>query len=101
MWLKPQGHAEIVSPERGVANLDRLRCEEIGAGTTEYDTMVCNHCNSITHVKARMRPEDIGGLCKQCMGLICPRCLDGPCVPFAKKLDMAEKREIALRSYGL
>ncbi len=101
MWLNPQGYAEISSPDQGTANLDRLRCESVSAGVSRYDTATCGHCNRVFHVSARMRPEDIGGLCKSCMALICPKCLDGPCVPFMKKLDMWEKRTEALRSYGL
>ena len=101
MWLKPQGYAVITSPDSGRANLDGFQCAELQSGSNEYDTTICNHCNSITHVKARMRPEDIGGLCKICMGLICPKCLDFPCIPFLKRLDEVEKRDIARRSYGL
>jgi hypothetical protein len=59
----------------------------------EFDTFTCAHCNRVTHVQARARPEDIGGLCKQCMGLICPACVGQPCVPFLKRLEQMEARE--------
>ena len=101
MWLKPQGYASITSPDPGRANLDGFQAVEVGAGNNEYDTTVCNHCNALTHVRARMRPEDIGGLCKVCMGLICPKCVGEPCVPFLKRLDEAERRDRVRRSYGL
>lgn len=58
----------------------------------EFDTFTCAHCNRVTHVAARARPEDIGGLCKVCMGLICPRCVGKPCVPFLQRLDEMEAK---------
>ena len=76
--LKPGGYAQIVEPDRP---------------TRELDTFTCAHCNRITHVKARERAEDIGGLCKQCMGLICPACVGQTCVPFLKTLEQMEARE--------
>lgn len=101
MWLRPQGYAVINSPESGKATLDGYQCEEVRIGSNEYDTTVCSHCNSITHVKARMDPAEIGGFCRACMKLVCRYCANGPCVPFMKKLDEMEKRDIALRSYGV
>lgn len=99
MWLKPQGYATIVSPNSGEAKLDGFQCDDVRTGTNEYDTTTCNHCNAVTHIKARMRPEDIGGLCKACMGLICPKCLDGPCVPFLKKIEAMEQRDYIRKQY--
>lgn len=101
MWLKPQGFAEVVSPDGGRINLDRFQCDELRAGTNRYDSMTCNHCNRITHIKPKMDPAEMGGLCKICMKLICKYCLDQGCLPFEKKLEMIEKKEIALRSYGM
>ena len=74
----PGGYACIVEPDRP---------------TRECDTFTCAHCNRVTHVKPGARAEDIGGLCKQCMGLICPRCVGQACVPFEKKLEAWEARE--------
>jgi hypothetical protein len=76
--LRPGGYACIVDPDGAVQ---------------EFDTFTCAHCNHVTHVKARQRPEDIGGLCKQCMGLICAACVGGACVPFLKRLDDMEARD--------
>ena len=101
MWLRPQGYAVITSPNDGSANLDGFQCENITIGDNKYDTMCCYHCNSITHIKARMDPAEMGGLCKICMQMICRHCVGKGCVPFEKKLEKAEKRAIALRSYGL
>lgn len=97
----PGGFAQIISPGDDTVRLDGFQCHEIRAGTTEMETYGCFHCNSIVHVMPRMDPANLGGLCKQCMRLICPRCLDKGCVPFEKKLEIQEKRDIALRSYGL
>lgn len=66
----------------------------------ESDTFTCGHCNKIQRVKPMSRPEDIGGLCKQCMTLICTECLGGQCDPFEEKLRRHEARYHALRSYG-
>lgn len=98
---KAGGYAVIVSPADAVANFDRLQRREIAAGTTEIDTFSCGHCGAIVHVMPRQDPADLGGLCKQCMKLICPRCLDKGCEPLERKLERAEARDNALRSYGL
>lgn len=71
-------------------------------GETMRDTFTCLHCNGIVPVGAKDRPEDLGGLCKICMGLTCPRCTaKGSCDPFEKKLERTEARYHALMSYGL
>lgn len=67
----------------------------------ETDTFTCAHCNSIVAVQPKQRPEDIGGMCKQCMKLTCPHCTAaGHCTPFEKALERQEARGRALRSYG-
>jgi hypothetical protein len=81
---RPGGYAQIVEPDQA---------------TSEFDTFTCAHCNRVTHVAARQRPEDIGGLCKQCMGLICPGCVGAPCVPFLKRLEQMEARDRLRRSF--
>lgn len=102
MFRNPQGYSYIVSPDAARVVFDRFRAEEIPAGTTERDTFTCFHCNRVKHVKPRERPEDTGGLCKCCMKLICAKCVAaGNCVPFEKKLEAAEARDRALRSYGM
>lgn len=98
---KAGGYAVIVSPQESVAQFDRLRRQELRCGTNEMDTFSCGHCGSIVHVPARTDPANLGGLCKQCMRLICPRCLDKGCEPLERKLEQAEARERTLRSYGL
>ena len=70
-------------------------------GVEEHDTFTCFHCNKVVIVPVRADPADIGGMCYQCMRLICPRCADqGICVPFERKLELMERRADALRSYG-
>lgn len=93
MWLKPQGFAEILSPDSiGVINLDHIRKEEVHTGQHRLDTATCFHCGGVFHVSARMRPEDIGGMCPVCWHLICPRCLDKPCRPWEKQMEELENR---------
>lgn len=101
---KAGGYAFIVNPTASFARLDdkSAKPKELSVGTTEFDTYRCGHCGSTRHVMARERPEDTGGLCKQCMQLICPHCLNtGRCDPLERKLEQAEKRTQALRSYGI
>lgn len=77
------GYASISSPD----------------GLTEADTFSCSHCNRVVHVKAKADPASLGGLCKNCMGLICQTCVGGGCDPFEKKLERAEHRDRVLKSY--
>lgn len=84
--LRPGGNAVITDP----------------GGVTEFDTFTCGHCGTLVHVWPRQRPEDIGGFCRQCMKPTCPRCADDErCDPLERKLERAEARSAALKSYGL
>lgn len=65
----------------------------------EHDSFSCRHCNRVTFVKVRQKPEDIGGLCKICMGLICPACVGEPCVTLEARLQAQEASYHARRSY--
>lgn len=72
------------------------------AGVAEIDSFTCRHCQVVTFVRPKQRAADIGGICKVCMGLICVRCVGlMRCDPIEKKLERAEARYHALRSYGL
>ena len=85
----PGGYATIIEP---------------GRSTREADTFTCVHCNRVVHAVADgkpARPEDIGGLCMQCHGLICPACVGKGCDPLEEKLRRWEARQAARRSYGL
>lgn len=76
--------------------------DEPGKATQHTETFTCGHCNKVTKVKAFADPADLGGLCKTCMRLICDRCVNTMrCDPIEKKLERAEARGEALRSYGL
>lgn len=83
---KAQGYAVINDPDEGL---------------TEMDTFTCAHCNCVTHVLPGQKPEDLGGLCMHCMGLVCNNCVGGACTPFLEKLAQEEQRYLALKSYGL
>jgi len=67
----------------------------------EADTFTCRHCQRIIVVRTRERAEDLGGLCKTCMGLVCPHCAGGVCMPFERSLELAEARGRMLRDIGL
>jgi hypothetical protein len=84
---RPQGYATIFEPDKPLQ---------------EIDTFTCGHCNRVEHVQPRCKPEDLGGLCKQCMKLVCPRCnAIGICDVFEKKLERIEARDRFLRQAGL
>ena len=98
---KPQGYAVISSPEACEVDFDQRGRVPIGAGTYETDTLSCGHCGTIVHVGPKQKVDDIGGFCRQCMKAICVKCLDtGRCDPLEKKLERAEARDRALRTYG-
>lgn len=80
----PHGYLTITGPE----------------GVVEMDTMLCNHCGGIVKVPPGQNPSDVGGICKQCMGTVCPRCyaMVG-CTPFEKRIERMEARARARRSY--
>ncbi len=68
----------------------------------EADTFTCGHCQHIVHVPVRADPASMGGLCKTCMRLICPKCVDKrTCTPWEKAFEEMEARQDALRSYDL
>lgn len=97
----PGGYAIIISPEPTKVNFDRLRDEDIPAGTTERDSFTCCHCNSVVHVKPFAPMDEFGSMCRNCMRMVCPKCASGSCVPFEKKLEAWESRDRILRSYGI
>jgi hypothetical protein len=74
--------------------------------TVEGESFSCRHCNRVVFVRPRERPEDVGGLCKSCMGLTCAKCTDkmaagALCVPLEERLKREEARYEALRSYRI
>lgn len=86
MMRREGGYATITDPEKPLV---------------EISTFTCVHCCRITHVKSKQRPEDLGGLCKICMGLICSECVGKGCDPLEEKLRREEAKYQSLRSYGL
>jgi hypothetical protein len=72
----------------------------------EMDAFLCGHCQKMTHVHPRQRPEDLGGLCKVCMQLICAECQGNMekghgCMTWEAKMEKMEARDRFLRSVGL
>jgi len=62
----------------------------------EGETFMCQHCNAHTRVSPFQRAEDIGGFCRQCGGLLCPKCAaTGLCDPLERKLDRWERQGAA------
>ncbi len=94
---RPQGYARLFGPgldgvtDQGIAALQRDK---------ECDTFTCAHCNRVVHVPALTDPANIGGLCKQCMGFICPACVEkAACTPFESKLEAQLTRAARLKDY--
>ena len=74
-----------------------------GTTTTEIDTYQCVHCNAHRY-KRSSDPKiecDPGGVCRNCMGAICSKCLAKECVTFEKKLDIYERRQDLFKKLGL
>ena len=68
----------------------------------ECDNFTCQHCQRIVFVQPKQAAPDMGGLCKQCMGLICPRCYEARvCIPWEKEMARREASAGARRSYGM
>lgn len=95
MWLRAGGYGVVIDPDAGQPD--------------EHDTFTCKHCSKVVIVRARQRPEDIGGLCRHCYGIICPDCVGKDCTPFIAKIDAFERnldrwrqwaREEGLGAYG-
>ncbi len=64
------------------------------------DTFTCGHCNAVKHVKPRSDPADLGGLCKQCMGLVCPRCYaKGTCTTWEEQMLRSEAKDRFRRDF--
>lgn len=94
---KPHGYATVVGDLRN----GEPTVVERGMRHTEMeiDTITCGHCNRIVHIPPKKDAADIGGLCKMCMQMICPTCVDkGVCVPFEKKLEAQEAKQRLLDS---
>lgn len=93
---KPQGYSQITGrglvglTDPGLASLHRDK---------ECDTFTCKHCNTIVFVPPLTDPANMGGLCKICMGLICPACCDKGCSPFEAQLEAQLTRAHRLREY--
>ena len=82
---KPKGYAVLSDPD---------------VGTVEHDTFTCKHCQRIVEVPHKGTPDQVGGICYQCWGLVCPKCLSDPvCKPFEQKCREMEAQYHALRSY--
>lgn len=74
---------------------------DAGGVRQEADTFTCCHCQKVVIVKPKCDVDDLGGMCRLCMKMICPACVDQPCTPFEKSLEREEARDLARRSYGV
>lgn len=70
-------------------------------GSVEMDGFTCAHCNCAVGVKPRANPDDFGSMCRNCMKMVCKNCANFGCTPFEKKLEAAEARDRARRSYEI
>ncbi len=100
----PQGLATIVGdlPCNAPTIIDQGIPDATRHFETEIDTFTCGHCCRIVHVPVRASPSDIGGLCKQCMELICPQCVDKMvCTPWEQEMERREAVHRFRKSAGL
>lgn len=95
---KPGGYGQLICHDERAVAFD-ANGRTVGK---ECDTFSCKHCNRVVFVNTRDRPEDVGGFCRCCTGLICGPCVDtGVCTPLEQRLQAMEQRADALRSYGM
>ncbi len=95
----PHGYATIVGDLAG----DAPTVVEGGVRhiEPEIDTFTCGHCNRVKHIKPRCDPADLGGLCKICMSLVCPKCYaKRSCTPWEEQMLRSEAKDAARRSYA-
>ena len=88
----PHGYATVVGDLRrghpGIVD-NGVRFTE-----SEIDTYLCEHCNRVVHVPAAAAPDTMGGFCRQCMGLICPKCVaKRTCTPWEQAMEKMEARQ--------
>lgn len=71
---------------------------EDGRVKREATTFCCQHCNKLVFVPLKADPANMGGLCKLCMGLICPACVErNYCDPIEAKIERMEREGEMLR----
>lgn len=85
--------------------LERLLGEG-GVITKETDLYPCGHCQFLIEVQPFKSPSEAGGLCSECMSVICPRCVEvmrktGICEPIEKALERWERDQATLKRLGL
>lgn len=74
--------------------------QNIDGSVTEADSFTCAHCNKVTLVHAGEKASELGGFCRLCDKHICANCVDGPCVPFEKKLQRIEEQARRQREFS-
>ena len=95
-----QGYATLVGP--GYTEAGERAGPKSLADNGEADTFTCGHCQHVVHVEPLCDPANAGGLCKNCMRLICPRCVGkGICVPWEKMIERIEDKARFCREVGI
>ena len=96
----PQGQATIVGP---TALDDGTPIGPKGLRENNVaDTFGCGHCQHIVHVEPLCDPANAGGLCKNCMRLICPVCVEkGICTPWEVMIERMEDKRRFRREVGI
>jgi hypothetical protein len=71
-------------------------------GVEEYETFTCGHGGEIVKVPHKAPPEQLGGICKVCMSMVCAKCLEtGKCDPLEEKMKRIEDRARFFRQVGV
>lgn len=96
--LRPGGHAEIIGGAGTFACFEPGQRFLVASDHHEVDTWACVHCNLQVHAPVRAKDTEYF-FCRNCMGRICAKCADHPCIPFLKKIERMEDRERTRRSY--
>ena len=95
------GYARIFYNDGNREDKARLNGTQVKIQGSLYEssTFSCFHCNTVVHVPPKSDVNFVG-VCRQCMKPICQECSRKVCLPWEKKMQQAEARYQALRSYG-
>jgi hypothetical protein len=59
----------------------------------EIETFMCKHCGKHTVLWKGQPPDEAGGYCYSCGGMVCKACAGKGCDPLEKKLEAWARRE--------
>lgn len=78
------------------------RQDWIDGHVVECDTFTCAHCQHVVFVRPKADPTEVGGFCRQCAKMICPKCVNlMTCTPWEKEMERREAQARFRNSLGV